>query len=201
MARAPIGAESLAMKKIGISLTVLLLLTLSNAISQDVRYNFADAHFEKFKTYKWVEIEDGQNVDEQQSKQIRDALDVQLATKKLIKTAADNADLYIGYQVGGGAERQFTFYNSDWGYGPGWSNEGFYGGTFGKSMIPTSTIHAGQLAVDMYDSKNHYLVWRGVVSKALDPTATAEMQEKILHKVVHKLLTKYPPPPLNSLSY
>ena len=57
----------------------------------------------------------------------------------------------------------------------------------------TSTIYAGQLAVDMYDSKNHHLAWRGVVSKALDPTATPDMQEKILKKSVAKLLTNYPP--------
>ena len=189
------------MKKIGLSLTALSLLTVSSAIAQDVRYNFANTHFEKFKTYKWVEFKDAQKVDEQKNKQIKDALDVRLAKKKLTKTYADTADLYIGYQVGVAAEKQFTSYNSDWGYGPGWSLDGFYGGMYGKNMIPTSTIHAGQLAVDMYDSKNHCLVWRGVVSKALDPTASPEMQEKILHKVVNKLLTKYPPPPLHSLSY
>jgi len=193
--------NSSSMKKIGLSLIALSLVTASSVIAQDVRYNFTDTHFEKFKTYKWVEFKDAQKLDEQKNKQIKDALDVRLAKKHLTKTDADTADLYIGYQVGVGEERQFTSYNSDWGYGPGWSDEGFYGGMYGNSMIPTSTIHAGQLAVDMYDSKNHCLVWRGVVSKALDPTATSEMQEKVLHKMVNKLLTKYPPPPLASFSY
>ncbi len=67
------------MKKIAISLAALLLLTSSSAIAPDLRYNLANVRFEKFKTYKQVEIKDAQNVDDLKSEQIRDALDVQLA--------------------------------------------------------------------------------------------------------------------------
>jgi hypothetical protein len=179
----------------------MLFLTSSSAVAQDVRYNFANTRFEKYKTYKWIEIKDAQKVDEEKHKQIKDAFDVQLAKKHLSQTDADTADLYIGYQVGVDAEKQITFYNSDWGYGPGWSNEGFYGGTYGKSMIPTSTLHSGELVLDMYDPRQRCLVWRGVVSKTFDPTSPPNIQEKILHHSVDKLLRKYPPPPLDSLSY
>jgi hypothetical protein len=58
----------------------------------------------------------------------------------------------------------------------------------------TSTIYIGQLAVDMYDSANHNLVWRGVASKTIDPKAKPEKQEKNLKKAVTKLLKNYPPP-------
>jgi hypothetical protein len=37
---------------------------------------------------------------------------------------ADNADLFIGYQTAIGTEKQFTSFNSDWGYGPGWYRGG-----------------------------------------------------------------------------
>ena len=46
----------------------------------------------------------------------------------------------------------------------------------------------------MYDPKNHCLVWRGIVSRALDPTATSEQEKKNLSKSVANLLTKYPSP-------
>jgi len=59
----------------------------------------------------------------------------------------------------------------------------------------TSTIYVGQLAVDMYDSKNHDLAWRGVASKTIDPKAKPDKQEKNLAKAVAKLLKNYPPPP------
>ena len=57
----------------------------------------------------------------------------------------------------------------------------------------TSTIYVGQLAVDMYDSANHDLVWRGVASKTLDAKAKPEKQQKNLAKAVKKLLKNYPP--------
>ena len=58
----------------------------------------------------------------------------------------------------------------------------------------TSTIYRGQLAVDMYDSAKHDLVWRGVASKTLDPKAKPEKRQKNLNKAVAKLMKNYPPP-------
>ena len=57
----------------------------------------------------------------------------------------------------------------------------------------TSTIYVGQLAVDMYASSPHALVWRGVASKTLDPKAKPDKQQKNLEKAVAKLLKNYPP--------
>ena len=59
----------------------------------------------------------------------------------------------------------------------------------------TSTIYTGQLAIDMYDPRNHSLTWRGIVSKTIDPKATPEKQQKNLARAVSKLLKAYPPPP------
>lgn len=59
----------------------------------------------------------------------------------------------------------------------------------------TSTIYVGQLVLDMYKPADKDLVWRGTVSKTLDPKAKPEKQEKNLNKAVAKLLKNYPPPP------
>ena len=40
-----------------------------------------------------------------------------MTTKGLTKVD-DNPDLLVGYQVAIGTEKQFTSYNSNWGYGP-----------------------------------------------------------------------------------
>jgi hypothetical protein len=37
------------------------------------------------------------------------------------------------------------------------------------------------------------LVWRGTVSKTLDPTAKPEKRQKNLEKAVEKMLKNYPP--------
>lgn len=178
-----------------------LLLAASSATAQDVRYNFAfDAHFKKFKTYKWVEIKEAQKVDDLKDKEIKAALESTLAKNHLIESDADSADLYIGYQTAVIAEKELAFYNADWRYGPGWYKEGWYAGSFDYATpSQTSTISPGELAIDMYDSKNHCLVWRGVVSRTLDPTVTPDEQEKSLKKSVAKLLKKYPPPPKDLL--
>lgn len=57
----------------------------------------------------------------------------------------------------------------------------------------TDTIYVGQLAVDMYDSANKDLVWRGTASKTIDEKAKPEKQDKNLAKAVKKLFKNYPP--------
>ncbi|HEX7194235.1 MAG TPA: DUF4136 domain-containing protein [Chthoniobacterales bacterium] len=177
-------------------LSIGILVTIS-AFAQDVRYNFdKDADFSKFKTYKWVTLKDAQKVNDLVDKQIVDAVDAELATKGLTKVTEDSANLYIGYQAGIGQEKQFTSYNSSWGYGPGWYGGGWYGGgpSMGTTTGQTSTIYVGQLALDMYDSAKKDLAWRGVASKTIDPKAKPEKQQKNLAKAVKKLLKDYPPP-------
>jgi hypothetical protein len=184
------------MKKTALVSIALLLLAASAAVAQDVRYKFDNnADFSKFKTYKWVPIKDASKVDDILDKQIKDAIDAELAKKGLTTTEADGADLYIGYQVGIGTEKQFTSYDTGWGYGPGWYRGGWYGGGGGMTTGQTSTIYVGQLAVDMNDSKGHELVWRGLASKTIDPKAKPDKQQKNLAKAVAKLLKNYPPPP------
>jgi Domain of unknown function (DUF4136) len=184
------------MKRFLLLLAATTLLVVSAASSQDVRYNFdKSADFSKFKTYKWVNLKDAKKPNDIVDKQIVAAVDSELATKGLSKVDGDTADLYIGYQAGIGQEKEFTSYNTDWGYGGGWYRGGWYGGAGGMSTTTgqTSTIYVGQLALDMYDSTNHDLAWRGVVSKTLDPKAKPDKQEKNLKKAIAKLLKNYPP--------
>ena len=106
----------------------LLLVGAASAQAQDVKYNFdKQANFAAFKTYKWVAIKGAQPINDIVDKQIKAAIDKELATKGLTKTEADTADLYIGYQAAVDTEKQYTSYSSGWGYGPGWYGGGWYG--------------------------------------------------------------------------
>jgi Domain of unknown function (DUF4136) len=174
------------------------VMALGCAWAQDVRYNFdKDADFSKFKTYKWVVLKDATPMDNIMDKNIKSAVDAQLATKGLTKVDEDPADLYIGYQGAVGTEKQFTSYDTSWGYGGGWYGRGWYGGGPSSSMSTgqTSTIYVGQLSIDMYETSKKDLVWRGLVSKTLDPKAKPEKQEKNLNKALTKLFKNYPPKP------
>ena len=182
------------MKRILFLSTLILFLAIGCAFGQDVRYNFdKDTNFSKFKTYKWVILKDAPTANDLVTKQLKDAVDAELATKGLIKIDDDTANLFIGYQAGVGQEKQFTSFSSDWGYGGGWYRGGWYGPGGGTTTGSTSTIYVGQLVLDMYDSANRDLVWRGVASKTLDSKAKPDKQEKNLAKAVKKLLKNYPP--------
>lgn len=175
----------------------IVLFAGGSTLGQDVRYNFdKNADFSKYKTYKWVPIKNAQKLNDLVEKQIREALDTELATKGLTKVESDDANLYMGYQTAVGTEKEFTSYNTGWGYGPGWYYGGWYGPhgmTSSTTYGSTSTIYTGQLDLDMYDSAAKDLVWRGTVSKTIDPNAKPEKQQKNLAKAVKKLLKNYPP--------
>jgi len=68
------------MKKIKLFSIALFLLAASTASAQDVRYNFdKDTEFSKFKTYKWVTIKDASKLDDLRDKQIKQAVEAELA--------------------------------------------------------------------------------------------------------------------------
>jgi Domain of unknown function (DUF4136) len=183
------------MKRSLLLLAALLFTFAGAALAQDVRYNFDSSEdFSKFKTYKWVDVKGSDHANELTQKQIMQSIDSQLAGKGLQRTDADTADLYIGIQTAIGTEKQFTSYNTGWGYGPGWGG-GWYGGGMSSTTTTgsTSTIYVGTLALDMYDSAKKSLVWRGVASKTIDPKAKPEKQQKNIDKAVKKLLKNYPP--------
>ena len=182
------------MKKRFVLPLVLLLAGAGSALAQDVRYNFdKSANFATFKTYKWVTIKGATQLADLADRQVKAAVDAELATKGLTKSDSDTADLYIGYQAAVGQEKEYTSFDTGWGYGPGWYGGGWYGGGGGMTTGQTSTIYVGQLALDMYASSPNTLVWRGVASKTLDPKAKPEKQEKNLKKAVAKVLKNYPP--------
>jgi hypothetical protein len=180
------------MKSIRMAAFIPLLAIIASA--QDVRYNFAgDTDFSRYKSFKWVPIKGADQLDQIADSQVKSAVDEELAKKGLTRTEAETADLFVGYQVTLGQEKQLTTYDSGWGYGSGWGRGYGYGGG-GFSTSTTTTIVIGQVTLDMYDSAAQKLVWRGTASKTLDTKAKPEKRQKNLRKGVEKLLKNYPPP-------
>src|SRR5690349_22640893 len=127
---------------------LLLSMCAVCAHAQDVRYNFAAGEdFSRYRTYKWVQIAKAEKLNQIADQQLRTAVDAELAKKGMTKVDNDTADLYIAYQPSVSQEKEFTSFNTDWGYGPGWGR-GWYGG-MGSSMTSgeTSTIHIGHVDI------------------------------------------------------
>lgn len=161
----------------------LLLLICSVATAQDVKSNYMPGtNFAKYHTYKWVIIQGGSHPNQIIDAEIKQAIDSQLAAKGLSKVEADNADLYVGYQVAIDQEKQWNAFGM--GGGLRWG---------GMGTATSSTISNGTLVLDMYDPATKQLVWTGNATKTLDPSSNQEKNQKNLDKAMQKLLKNYPP--------
>jgi hypothetical protein len=162
----------------------LILIAGGLVVAQDVTYNFDQtADFSKYKTYKWADVVGAMHPDQLTDKNIRSAVDAELAKKGLTKTDAEKADLMIGYQLAVNQEKQID----TWG-APGWRWGGMQSAT-------TSTINVGTLVLDIYDPSMKQLVWRGTATKTIQPSKDPQKNLERLQKAMAKLLKNYPPPP------
>jgi hypothetical protein len=168
------------------------------AMAQTASYNYArGVNFAQYKTYDWVNIEGAGAPDQALGRDIKRAIDAQLAAKGLTRST-DGAQLYVGYQVSFPREKQIVRYYGS--YGPGWPFGCTYGDSYGgcsqgfsyggsaMSTATSSTIHLGNLVLDIYDSSYKDLVWRGNVSRAI----STDQKRHNLEKAMAKLLKNYP---------
>ncbi|MBV8631895.1 MAG: DUF4136 domain-containing protein [Silvibacterium sp.] len=170
-------------KSIGRLGSALFLATAcSVALAQDVTtQSMPGTNFSKYHTYKWVNIEGGAHPNQIVDQEIKQSIDAQMASKGFTKTDAENADLYIGYQVAVDQEKQWNAFGMGRGFGGG------------MGQATSSTISNGTLVLDMYDPGTKQLVWQGRATKTLDPGANQQKQEKNLNKLMEKLFKKFPP--------
>jgi hypothetical protein len=142
------------------------------------------ADFYRYKTYRWVSIPSAAIVEELTASQLSGTLEVELAKKNLAKAQSDNPDLYIGYQIVSVGGKKSTKIGLAYGGGAG--------GSSGSGRTVT-TVHAGELVLDMYDASSKQLVWRGVVSNPVDREAKPDKRQRHMDSAVAKLLKDYPP--------
>jgi Domain of unknown function (DUF4136) len=162
---------------------MLAFLVVAATSAQDVKYNFMPGtDFSKYHNYKWVAIEGASHPNQIVDAEIKQAVDSQLAAKGLVKTDADKADLFVGYQIAVDQEKQWNAYGMG---GIRWG---------GMASAQSSTISNGTLVLDLYDPSTKQLVWTGNATKTLDPSGNQEKNQKNLNKAMQKLLKNYPPP-------
>ena len=168
-----------------------LLFMVVCTYGQDVHYNYdRGANFAGYKTYQWVDIPGGAVADQLIDRDIKRAIDEQLAQKGLTRVE-NGADLYVGYRAVIREEKGINL--SGWGerYG-GW---GGWGGAWGTGTVQgqTSTIPVGTLLVDLYDPAKKQLIWRADASKTIDLKKDPDKNYKNLQKAMAKLFKNYPP--------
>lgn len=156
-----------------------LLCSSASLIAQEVKYNYdRETNFAAYRSYRWTGRE-RTAPDPLVDQDIRRAIDAQLAQKGLQKSENDG-DLYIDYWTAVDHERQVDA----WTMGPRWS---------GMARATSSRVDVGTLVLSIYDPARKQLVWRGTVTKTLNPGTNPDKNYKRLQKAIAKLLKNYPP--------
>jgi len=178
---------------------ILPVLLLGNAgFAQQVWYKYEhNAKFSKYRTYKWLAVDNTAQLDPLTDQQLKAAIDAELAKKGLIKTEEAQADLLIGFQVafkkamewGASTEMPgpgvYVLEGRRWDYDPTTHPIG--------TTTTIETLQIGDFGLDMYDAARRQLVWRGDAAKTIEADVTPAKRKKNIEKSVAKLLKDYPP--------
>ena len=163
--------------------TLLLLLVLVSwpAMAVSVDYD-RENDFSRYKTFAWREGSPARS--EMNEKRIRDAVNAKLEAAGLVQVEG-KADLYVVSHVSVKGKTRVDV--EEVGYGGYWS--GYY-----TSVVHVREIEVGTLVVDMLDGATESLVWRGLAQKQLKGKGYHSVEaEKLINKIVGKMLRNYPP--------
>jgi hypothetical protein len=164
----------------------MMLLFAGKLSAQQVKTDYdRNANFGQYKTYSWeqVKTKDALDVD-----RIKTAVNSALAAKgwTLVDSGGDVS--IIAVEMTHDQQTLNTFYD---GFGGGWGWRRFGGGGFGEATTTTETYKIGTVVLDLFDTKNKQLIWRGTSSDTLSNNSDKNI--KNLDKGVAKMFKNFPP--------
>lgn len=195
-------------------LSISLLNACSNPIdySSDFRVN---TDFAAYKTYAWrapnehTATTNNYIASEIVDERIRTNIDNQLAAKGFTKVDATTVDFLVNYSITAEDKIDIKTYNTYSGYGPGWgggyygrmgSPYGYYGMSYGMGTMGVGTetrvseYQQGTFVLDVIDSKEDSLVWRGTAEgKMSNGTYTPQERDARISTIVGEVLAGFPP--------
>ena len=172
-------------------ISAVLLSASVNSPGQKVRYNFLEGtDFSKYKTYRWVKMEQLEYPTADVDQMIRRSIDAILSSRGLARVEEGDSDLLAIYQAALTQEKNWISYKTgseNWEYG------GWYGWGGGRPRVSMSMINTGTLNLDFYDVALKKHVWRGEASKTLKPPKDPVKLQARIDKAMAKLLSNFPP--------
>jgi hypothetical protein len=178
---------------IGVLLASALLVaggcsTLQTNVDYDGSVDFA-----KYRTFTLREGTPARDSLTQQ--RLEDAIAASLQAKGL-RRVPDGGDLLVYTHVRTENQRQIEWTNygyAGWGWGWGWGWRG-WGGP-GWSQATVRNVPIGTLIVDLVDSQEKRLVWRGIATEYIDKIVKMDPEEKTkaANEAMQKLFKEFPP--------
>ena len=147
------------------------------------------ADFTNRKTYAWKAGTEAPNPLTEQK--IRMAVEANLRAKGLSKVES-SPDIWVVTHTTATMESQIDV--SAFGYGGGWSWNGWY--SWGPSAdVRIRDTTTGMLLVDILDGEKATLIWRGIASDTIRDLPDPDKLAKTIDKAVKKMFQAFPPPP------
>jgi hypothetical protein len=176
----------------------LLLLAMSAGLlagcsSVTVKRDYdKDMDFTSLKTFAWQHTEQPQTGNPQidndlNDERIRNAVNATFSSKGLQLTAREDADMLVAYFV----DHQRKLNSSSVSVGMGRGSYGRYGGVGYNTGV--SEYDQANLTIDILDSKDEKMIWRGVGSRAVYEGSNPQKSIEIINAAVAKILKKFPP--------
>jgi hypothetical protein len=162
-----------------LSAAVLLVLT-SAAFSREIKVDYDHhANFSQYKTYSWGKVETQNPLWDDR---VKEAVDRELAKKGWTEVASGGDVTVMAIGTTRDQPTLQTFYDGF----PGWR----WGG-FGEATTWVEHYEVGTLIIDMFDSRDKKLIWRGSANDTLPDKPDKAMKD--LQKSLEKMFDHFPP--------
>jgi hypothetical protein len=143
--------------------------------------------FHQLHTYSWETVH---TADQLWVDRIKSAVDSALAAKGWTRVDSGGDVSVVAIEMTRDQQQLNTFYDN---FGGGWRWGRGFGGGFGTSTTDVDTYKVGTLVVDLFNTKDKSLLWRGSASDTLSSKSASNI--KNLDNGVRKMFEHFPPEP------
>ncbi len=164
---------------------VVFSLALAAGACSGVKFNSdfdPSIDFEGMRTYAWLEAADpsqaSRGMDDFTERRVITAVENQLDAKGFRKATTGAPDLLVNFYLTTQQKMDVSTYNTGWGY------YGWYGGT--QTTVRQWT--EGTLVIDLIDTAEKDLAWRGWAQGELKGELTPEQRTKRVNDVVEGIM-------------
>ena len=174
-------------------LTSIMMLSACSGISISQDYDQA-YDFSALKTFAWKPNEDneyGLKGNDLVDKRVRTAIVNGFSAKQYTLVDSGTPDFYISYYIT--IEQKISTSNVSGGVSMGRGSRGRYGSVGISSGTQAYVYDQGALLIDVTDTANNKLIWRGASSQEVSGKSDPEKSTRIINETVEKVMTQFPP--------
>jgi hypothetical protein len=168
---------------------VAIVAIVGCATGIEVKVGFNEhADFAKYHTWGWKL--DGSIKDPVWARRFQSVLSEELAVHGLKEVPAEQAELWAIVHARLDVKTQVASYAPDWGYG--W---GPYGSAWAYDSTVEYQVPVGTIILDLVDTKQKQIVWRGRAAGTIQADKTNEEREQRLVSIIKQWFAVFPPIP------